>query len=319
MQIIETYQNVPKEVQNGIIAIGNFDGVHRGHQVVINTVKQIANKSTPCLPGVMFFNPHPRTFFQPDKQVFCLSLKQRKLELMNKLGMDFAIVLNFNKELAELSAEQFVKKVLIEGLMAKHVIIGFDFYFGKGRSGNASAMLEFGQQYGFEVTVVEEQKDNYESYSSTKIRELLQEGDVSKAAEMLGYWWRVSGIVESGAQKGSWLGFPTANISLLPSQRIGHGIYAVNVHIGTETYSGASYHGTRPTFDNGRPVLETFIFDFDGELYGKTIEIEFIEYIRKDEKFPDAESLKRQMQEDCIYAKELLSDIRANNSSILSI
>ena len=150
MQILETYQNIPEHCQNGVIAIGNFDGVHKGHQVVIETTKTIKEQNASSIAGVMFFNPHPRTFFQPDKPIFCLSTKQRKLELLSKFGVDLAVILNFNKDLAALDAEEFVKQVLKEGLQAKHIIIGFDFYFGKGRSGNAASMIEFGNKYGFQ-------------------------------------------------------------------------------------------------------------------------------------------------------------------------
>jgi riboflavin kinase/FMN adenylyltransferase len=307
MDIIRGWHDVPPALKGASLAIGNFDGVHRGHRAVLDAAKAAA-LAKGCRAGVMVFEPHPRKFFQPDKPLFQLTPLERKLELFAQYGMDLAAVLTFDASLSSLSAEAFARDVLAGAFGICHASTGFDFFFGKGRDGNPTRLRAFGGAYRFGVTIVEAVGDSGEIYSSTRIRELLAEGDVSAAAEMLGYWWSVSGVVESGAGRGTGLGFPTANIRLDRDQALGHGIYAVRVVLNGERHDGAAYLGTRPTFDAGPPLLEVFLFDFDGNLYGRTIEVEFIGFVRPDAKFRSGTDLAAQMQADVAKARAILAN-----------
>ncbi len=311
MKIVGGWHDVPSALKGAGFAIGNFDGVHRGHRAVLEAAKHAARQAG-CPAGVMVFEPHPRKYFQPEKTLFLLTPLERKLELFAELGMEVAAVLPFNTELSGLTAEAFVREVLVGAFGICHATIGYDFFFGKGRQGTPAKLTEFGAAYGFGVTIVEAIGDSGEIFSSTRIRELLAEGNVAAAADILGYWWRISGAVESGAGRGTGLGFPTANIRLARDQALGHGIYAVRVFIGGSRYDGAAYLGTRPTFDAGPPLLEVFLFDFDGDLYGQPIDVEFIGFVRADAKFRSGTDLAAQMQADCAKAKAILAQAAAN-------
>jgi riboflavin kinase/FMN adenylyltransferase len=311
MDIVRGCHDVPPALKGAAFAIGNFDGVHRGHRAVLDAAKAVA-KASACPAGAMVFEPHPRKFFQPDKPLFLLTPLERKLELFADCGMDVAAILPFDAELSSLRAEAFVRNVLIDAFGIRHAVTGYDFFFGKGREGTPARLRAFGERYGFGVTTVEAVGDSGEIFSSTRIRELLAEGNVAAAADMLGAWWRVSGVVESGAGRGTGLGFPTANIRLDRDQALGHGIYAVRVHVGGACYDGAAYLGTRPTFDAGPPLLEVFLFDFEGDLYGRTIDVDFIGFVRADAKFRSGTDLAAQMQADCAKAKVILARTERN-------
>jgi len=261
----------------------------------------------------MVFEPHPRTFFQPDRPFFELTPLPRKLRLMELFGLDVAAVVRFDAALASLTAEDFVQQVLVEGLRISQAVAGYNFFFGKGRGGNPAVLQDLGEQAGIGVEIVGAVGGGGEVFSSTRARETLAEGDPRGAAEVLGYWWRVVGEVTGGAARGRDLGFPTANIMLADSQVLRHGIYAVRVHVHGEIHHGAAYLGTRPTFDDGPAVLETFLLDYDGDLYGKRLEVEFIAYIRDDARFPDADSLVEQMRIDCEKSARILKEIDAND------
>jgi riboflavin kinase/FMN adenylyltransferase len=305
MEVVHGWQEVPPHFKGASLAIGNFDGVHRGHRAVISTAKaKAAERRLPM--GVMVFEPYPRKFFQPQRPFFRLSSLPRKLELLSACGCGFTAVIPFGEVVAELTAAEFVDKILVQGFAVEHATVGYNFFFGKGRGGNPSILVEEGRRHGFGVTVVEPQGQAGEIFSSTRVRELLAEGDVAAAAEMLGYPWRIQGLVESGAGRGQGLGFPTANLRLQEGVTLKHGIYAVHAYCDGGRLQGAAYLGTRPTFDAGLPLLETFLFDFDGNLYGKTLEIEFIAFVRDDAKFRSAESLSAQMAADCAKAKAIL-------------
>jgi riboflavin kinase/FMN adenylyltransferase len=232
---------------------------------------------------------------------------------MELFGLDVAAVVRFDADLAALTAEAFVREVLVDGLRIAHAVAGYNFFFGKGRGGNPAVLQDLGQQSGIGVDIVEAVGGAGEVFSSTRARESLAEGDPRGAADVLGYWWRVVGEVTGGAGRGRNLGFPTANITLADSQVLRHGIYAVRVHVDGAIRHGAAYLGTRPTFDDGPAVLETFLLDYDGDLYGKKLEVEFIAYIRDDARFPDADTLVEQMRIDCEKSARLLRDIDAND------
>jgi len=306
MQIIEGYHDVPPAARGAVLAIGNFDGVHRGHQALIAAaLTEGAALGAPA--GVLIFEPHPREFFHPEESHFTLTPMPQKLAVFEKLGLDLAFVLPFDRELSGLSADDFIARVLVDGLAVRHVVIGHDFFFGKGRSGTPETMRSAAQRLGFGLTVVDPVAEEGEVFSSSAIRLRLAQGDVKGAAAMLGRWWRVGGKVVGGARRGSGLGFPTANVPLRRGTALGHGIYAVRAFVDGKSYDGAAYIGTRPTYDDGMPVLEVFLFAFDGDLYGRDVEVEFIDFVRGDRKFASSEELIAQMQADCAKAVEILS------------
>ncbi len=256
--------------------------------------------------GAVIFEPHPRQFFAPDKPFFRLTPLPVKLELLEDLGLDETVVIPFDKAFADLPAEQFVREVIVQGLGAYHVVVGYDFTFGKGRQGSTESLQALGRELGFGVDVIAPVTENGVILSSSAVREHLRRGEVREAAHILGCWWRVRAAVESGAGRGRGLGFPTVNLRLEPGQDLAHGIYAVRVEIGGRWYDAAGYLGPSPTFGEGTPKLEAYIFDFDGDLYGESIEIEFIAHIRPDHRFETAEALARQMDDDCAAAAAIL-------------
>ena len=307
MQVIHGYQQVPARLRGSALAIGNFDGVHRGHQVLLQETRRQAGLIG-VGAGVMVFDPHPRAFFRPDEPLFALTSIEEKLRLFQALRLDFAATIAFDAAFAGLTPDAFVERVLVEGFAVRHVVIGYDFYFGKGRVGTPDAMRRLGAAHGFGVSVVDPVAEAGEVFSSSAVRARLSTGDVRGAAIELGHWWRVRGMVTGGAKRGTGMGFPTANIALSPGTALGHGIYAVRVRCDDRDLNGAAYFGQRPTFDNGAPILEVFLFDFDGDLYGHEIDVEFVGFVRPDQRFPDMEALKVQMHVDCERARQMLAD-----------
>jgi riboflavin kinase / FMN adenylyltransferase len=307
MQVIHGFENVPAEARGAVLAIGNFDGVHRGHQALLKTAGDKARKLG-VVSGAILFEPHPREFFQPDKPHFRLTALPRKLQLLEQYGLGLAIVLRFDAALAGLTADAFIERVLVKGLGAGHVVVGYDFRFGKGRSGDPDTLQRAAEIHGFGVTVVPQVAEAGEVFSSGAIRAELAQGDVKGAAEALGHFWRVKGKVIGGAQRGEGLGFPTANLALPPGTALLHGIYAVRVHVGGNSHAGAAYLGTRPMFDDGEPILEVFLLDFSGNLYGREIEVEFIDFVREDAKFQSIATLKEQMAKDVARTRSILRE-----------
>ena len=306
MQVVHGFDHVPRPARGAVLAIGNFDGVHRGHQALLQRVKDIA-KPLKVPAGVLAFEPHPRTLFQPGRPHFRLTTITQRIALFQRFGLDLAIVLPFDAKLAALSAEAFTERVLVAGLGIKHAVIGYDFHFGKGRGGSPASLAAAGRDMGFGVTIVDPVAEGGEVVSSSAIRAELAQGDVVGAAQLLGHTWRVAGEVKGGAKRGTGMGYPTANIGLAPGTALAHGIYAVKVHVGGKVHDGAAYLGTRPTFDNGDAVLETFLLDFDGDLYGRTIELEFIGFIRADRKFESTTALVTQMDQDVANTRAILA------------
>ena len=311
MQVVYGYRDVPQDVRGAAVAIGNFDGVHRGHQVLLTKAVETAGElGAPS--GVLVFEPHPREFFHPEEPHFRLTPLAQKLAIFESLGLDTAVVLKFDADLAALPADAFISQVIVDGLGARHVVIGYDFFFGHKRGGTPEVMRQAAAKYGFGVTVVEPVAEAGEAFSSSTIRLHLAQGDVKGAARLLGRWWRVAGKVVGGAKRGTGLGFPTANVPMPRGTGLGHGIYAVRVYVEGQRLDGAAYLGTRPTFDDGMPVLEVFLFGFDDDLYGNEIEVEFIEFIRPDRKFDSSDALIAQMETDCARARDVLNEAPAS-------
>lgn len=290
--------------------IGNFDGVHRGHRAVVARGLALARGlGRPCV--VLTFEPHPADFFAGRRVVFRLTPAPAKALILERLGLDGMIVLRFDAELARLSAQEFVSEILLRRLGVSGVVAGFDFHFGRSRKGSPALLIEAGAQHGFVVEVVEKVRadpdGSLEAVHSTAVRAALEAGDVSEASRLLGRAWFVLGEVAHGRKVGRELGFPTANLTLDPSCRLRHGIYAVRVVEAGVCRDGVASYGRRPTFDNGPPLLEVFLFDFDGDLYGRTLEVEFVGWIRGEEKFADAETLIARIGEDVEAARRILA------------
>jgi len=307
MSVHEGYKNVPPSIRGGVVAIGNFDGVHRGHQALIGeAIKAARNAKLPA--GVIIFEPHPREFFHPEESHFRLTPLSAKLRIFEAMGLDFVVVVLFDAAFAKLEHFEFTDHVLAEGLDVRHVVVGYDFYYGKQRRGSPESMILAGIEYDFEVTVIPPMAEGGEVFSSSAIRLKLAQGEVAAAAAELGRRWRVNGTVIGGAKRGMGLGYPTANLPMPKGTALGHGIYAVRAFVGGKAHDAAAYLGTRPTFDDGMPVLEVFLLDFEDDLYGKEMEVEFVAFIRPDRKFDSSEALVQQMDEDVARVREVLRE-----------
>jgi len=296
----------PAEARGAVVAIGNFDGVHRGHQVLIKRAISLArDRLRPA--GAIVFEPHPREYFVPGEPHFRLTPLAEKLRLFELLGLDFVRVLAFDAALAATGAEAFIQDILVGQLAISGAVVGYDFFFGNRRAGTPQTLADAGRVLGFSVDIVAPVAELGEVFSSTAVRLKLAEGDVAGAAHALGRWWRVSGKVVGGAKRGTGMGYPTANVPMPKGTALAHGIFAVRTLIDGAWHDGAAYLGTRPTFDDGMPVLEVFLFEFDGDLYGKEIAVEFIAFIRGDRKFDSAEALVAQMDSDVAQARAILA------------
>ncbi|QXX73230.1 Riboflavin biosynthesis protein RibF [Methylovirgula sp. HY1] len=299
----------PEGLAGAVVAIGNFDGVHRGHVAVIKRAEALASRlGKPC--AVLTFEPHPSDFFLGANTIFRLTSCDTKAVALERLGIDGMIVLRFDAALAALPAEAFVRDVLVGRLQVAAVVAGYDFHFGKARSGTPAFLVEAGQRYGFDVEIVEriaaDANGSIEAASSTAMRAALEIGDVARAEHLLGHPYFVIGEVLHGEKRGASLGFPTANLRLDASNRLRHGVYAVEVRLGDAIYGGVANYGRRPTFDNGAPLLEVFLFDFSGDLYGATLEVAFRGFIRAEEKFASLDALKAQIKQDEATARTML-------------
>src|SRR6187399_2969424 len=301
------YDDAPQPAFTGAVAaIGNFDGVHRGHRAVIDAaVARAAAFGSPAI--AVTSEPHPRNVLRPSDPVFRLTDARSKLRLLATTGLDGALVLTFDKAFAALSAEDFVSRILVGQLGIRGATIGFDFHFGHRRGGSPAFLSEQGARYGFTVETAPPLEDEGRPVSSSSIRAALAEGRVVEATELLGYPWFASGPVISGDKRGRDLGFPTANIALDPDCGLKHGIYAVRVGIGGLIRDGVASFGTRPTFDNGAPLLEVHVFDFSGDLYGAPLDVAFIGWIRPELKFDSVDALVRRMDDDARLARAALA------------
>ena len=311
MRIIRDIEFVDPADRGASAAIGNFDGVHMGHQAVLDIARAAGTKIGAPL-GVMTFEPHPREYFAPDAPPFRLMNAEAKANRMEKLGVERLYEVAFNAGLAGLSAEEFARDVIAGKLGLKHVVVGADFCFGKNRAGNARSLVAFGDELGFGVTVVEIIEGATGRVSSTNIRKALSEGRPRDASDMLGHWHRIDGEVIRGFQRGRELGYPTANMSINGLHPPKFGVYAVKVEVLTGpqkgTYDGAASIGVRPMFDGDEPNIETFLFDFSGDLYGAHLSVALVDYLRPELKFDSLQDLVTQMDRDCMTAREILAN-----------
>jgi riboflavin kinase/FMN adenylyltransferase len=310
MRIFRHFAELPAAVRGGVVALGNFDGVHLGHQAVIGAAR--ARAETHGVPaGVMTFEPHPRSVFNPDQPPFRLTPFRIKARLIETLGVDFLLMQHFDKAFAAHTAEQFIEEVLIKGLDVRAVVTGHDFCFGKARAGSVEMLR---RRPEFETVTVDAQVGvDGQTYSSNLIRQNLLDGHPDRAASLLGRAWEIEGRVEAGDQRGRTIGFPTANLHLGDYMRPAVGVYAVRAGIdqGSDTiwHDGVANLGRRPTFDKQDLTLEAHLFDFDGDLYGRHLRVAMAGYIRPERKFDGLPSLKAQIALDCETARTLLSEV----------
>ena len=300
---------VPAPARSATAAMGNFDGVHRGHLSVIETARE-ARPDAPL--GIITFEPHPRSFFAPDSPPFQLMNAEAKASRLAKIGVEQLYEVPFTRDLSQLTPETFCKNVLVRDLGISHLVVGADFCFGKGRAGNADKLVREGVRLGFGVTIAPLLDGGDGAVSSTAIRRALAEGEVERARDMLGHWHRVEGVVKHGFKRGREMGFPTANIAMEGLHLPRFGIYAVFVDVLDGPHRGAHLGcaslGSRPTFGDHAPNLEVFLLDFKGDLYGATLSVALAAFQRQELKFDGMEPLMAQMREDVVTARSLLAE-----------
>lgn len=313
MRLFRHFDGLPADVRGAAVAIGNFDGLHLGHQAVIGEAGRIARAAD--IPwAVLTLEPHPRSIFTPDIEPFRLTPFRIKARLIEGLGVDCLVVLHFDRAFASLPAEDFVRDVLIDGLAAQHVVSGYDFVFGHRRRGDCELLLHMGRELGYGYTGVQAVHDeDGQVYSSTRVRACLRSGDPAAAARLLGRFFEIEGRVEPGDRRGHTIGYPTANVHLDDYLRPATGVYAVRAGIdqGPETqwHDGVANLGSRPTFAGEGIVLEVHLFDFDGDLYGQHLRVALLDYLRAEKKFDGLDDLKAQIAQDGERARRVLAAV----------
>jgi len=303
MKLIRGLYNLTRPIPASAVTIGNFDGVHRGHQLVISQLKQVAGEAS--LPTVVIiFEPQPIEYFAPDKAPKRLARFREKIAYLKAQRIDYLLCLHFDHKLAAQSAENFVQQILVNSINTKHLVIGDDFHFGKNRQGNFQFLKDNCERYGFMVDETETLMIDGERVSSTRIRESIQQGDFEKAAELLGRPYSLSGRIAHGQKLGRELGYPTINIKMGDKTLIVKGIFAVNVKgLDNRVLEGVASIGTRPTVNGVDTILEVYILDFDRDVYGYSVEVNFLHKIRNEEKFDSLEELAAHITQDTEKAK----------------
>ncbi len=310
MQIIQSYKDVKEAAQNTVLVIGNFDGVHLGHQQLISDARGIADKKGAKL-GVLSFEPHPRKLFRADDPPFRITPVAMKARRLEKSGIDVLFSLDFNWDFASQSAEDFIENILKQGLKPVHIVVGYDFCFGQLRKGTPETL----KQAGFDVTVIDKIADEGDStFSSSAIRTALRHGEIDKANELLGWSWEIEGIIVKGDQRGRELGFPTANVKLEDTLHPAYGVYAAMVNIegeGEDDWRMAATNiGIRPMFEIPVGQVEAHILDFDRDIYGKTLRIRPVKKLRGEARFDNLEALIAQIERDCQETRKILGDVK---------
>ncbi len=321
MRILRHFHNVAEADRGAVVALGNFDDLHHGHQAVIGEAERIA-RATGAPLGVLTFEPHPRLFFQPDTAPFRLTPFRPKMRLLAELGVDVVYNLRFGPGIAGRLAPEFVIDVLVEGFGISHLVVGPNFVFGKGRHGNAYILRQMAAREGFGFTEVEpvttgdqgsakgDAMGDDRMFASTDIRVLVRRGQVDEAAARLGRAWEIEARVQHGDARGTTMGYPTANLPVVGALHPDAGIYAVRAGMIEDGvfswHDGAAYIGTRPTFAGEETLLEVFLLDFKGDLYGKRLRVAFVERVREDKVFDNPDALIAQMDIDCARAREIL-------------
>ncbi len=316
MRLYRDFTNLDDDAHGGVVVIGNFDGVHEGHRQVIARARAIAKGlGTPLV--VLTFEPHPRQYFRPDTPTFRLTPLRSKTRQLEPLGIDALLALPFDERIAARTAEDFIGDILVGALGARHVVIGYDFAFGKDRAGNPQTLQEAGARHGFGVTCVEAAvSEDGAEFSSTRVRQLLREGKPAAAAAYLGRPWEVEGHIQHGDKRGRQLGFPTANIDLEGYLLPAFGVYAVRLRMddspdGTDSgwMDGVANLGLRPTIGDDKVLLEVHLFDFDSDIYGRLARVALVEFLRPEQKFDGLDALQVQIAADTARARDILAAV----------
>lgn len=307
LRIVRDWRGRSPQDRGASAAIGAFDGVHRGHQAIIGAAKAAAERLGAPLAAVSF-DPHPRRWFQPDAAPFRLMTPDQMARALSALGVDILYLLPFDAEMAGMSDEAFARRVLAEGLGVRHAAVGFDFTFGKGRSGSPEALTRYGAELGFSVSVTARLDDDHGlKLSSSAVREALKAGDMARASAILGRPFAIEGEVIHGDKRGREIGVPTANIALNGYMRPAYGVYATRTRLPDgRMIDGVASLGVRPMFPTDDPLLEVWLFDFSGDLYGQTVETELVAFLRGEARFGDMEALKAQISHDAAAARAIL-------------
>jgi len=307
MVIFKSISEIKGQLPHPVVTIGNFDGVHLGHREIFRRVRELA-RAKEGVSVVVTFVPHPLEVVSPDTGVRLITTPKEKESLIEASGIDYLLEIPFDLAFAAIPAEQFVAKVLVDAIGIETLVIGYDYAFGRGRAGDVTLLRQLGEQFFFSVQLLEPVSNGATVYSSTAVRNMVSQGDVQGVVSVLGRHYSVTGTVVHGHQRGRALGFPTANLAtekeLLPAA----GVYAVKARIGSVLYDGACNIGTNPTFGNEKLSLEVFLFDFDGELYGREVTLFFMDRLRGELRFPDAEALKEAIAADVARCRSILKD-----------
>ena len=307
-RIVSGWRGLP-EIDRGLsVAVGAFDGVHRGHQAVIGQAREAAERLGVPL-GVVSFDPHPRRYFQPEAAPFRLMTRGQMARALGDLGVDLLYLLPFDAEMAAMTEAAFARQVLAEGLGVRHVAVGFDFTFGKGRSGSPALLRGYGEEMGFSVSVSERVDDaDGLKLSSSAVREALKAGDMERTGAILGRPFAIEGEVIHGDKRGRTIGVPTANISLGGYMRPAYGVYATRTRLPDgRVFDGVANLGVRPMFPTDDPLLEVWLFGFDGDLYGQTVETDLVAFLRGEMAFDGLDALKEQIDRDAAAARDALA------------
>lgn len=307
MRIINDLTFTKADFSSPVVTIGNYDGLHLGHQAIITRAIELA-RSSGRESGVLTFEPHPVQFLHPELRIPLITPYRKKMMLLERFGVDCAINLPFTKDIARMSAEGFIQNIVLNRIAPSWVVIGFNFTFGKGRSGTAAELKKMGKRLGFEVEVIPPHTVAGEVVSSTRIRTLILQGDIAEANRMLGMNHFILGTVIHGHARGKGLGFPTANLEMAGDLYPKAGVYAATVIVGNEPYQGVVNIGTNPTFKDQEFAVEAFLFDYHDDLYGKEVQVNFVARIRDEATFPSPEALVRQIEQDVRTAKEILRE-----------
>jgi len=311
MEVFIGTDSIPRSLRNPVLTIGNFDGVHRGHQALFRRVKEWAQR----LEGesvVMTFDPHPLQVLAPGKGPAFITCHESKLKLIESCGIDVTIVIPFSREFSQISANDFVEKLLVDKFGVKAIVVGYDYRFGHSREGDIDFLKKMGQRFGFSVDTVSGLRIEETMVSSTAIRRLIKEGDIREAGRLLGRSYEISGTIVQGRQRGGrLLGFPTANIRMTTQAQPRRGVYVVEVDVEGRTYGGAACLGYNPTFGDVDLSLEVHILDFEGNIYGKPITVRFLERLRDEKRFSGPEELMAQIKRDVEMARQILEDSAA--------
>ncbi len=305
---VEGFESVPPALRRAALAIGNFDGFHRGHQAVFAALKARAvARGVPAV--VMTFEPHPRDVFSPEPVMFRLTGADAKARLAQALGLDGIVIVPFDRAFSQIEPEDFIKRFLIDGLDVSSVIVGDDFHFGRNRRGTPEFLEQAGVDLGFVVETLDLIEVGSGPVSSSRIRESLRSGRLDEANELLGYHWFIEGEVVLGDQRGRQLGYPTANIATPPVFNLAQGVYAVRARLGDRLFDGVSAYG-KPMFNNQRPPFETVLFGLNEDIYGQHLEVALVAFIRGQQVFDGLDALKAAMAQDCARAREILAGAR---------